>query len=382
MLILVSGVLHVVQSVLGSAQLLWDYDEDDLFLPDWGRPGHVGEGLGEYPTNVTRDVLPIQCHSHNDYWRRVPLFDALHWGCTSVEADVWLFDNDLFVGHDTQSLTRARSFQNMYVNPLVDLLDRMNSPAEFSNGTLNGVFDEDPSQTLVLLVDIKGEAYSTYRLLEEQLEPLRSQDYLTYHDGKKLIQRAVTVVGTGNTPFDLVRANTKRREIFFDAPLDLFWEVPASPIVPSSQADTRPNEMDYGTAMARAPANETASQLLNGPEGPTTGQGRTGVDSSFTADAFDDSNSYYASTDFSKSVGFVWRGRLSPRQMEIIRGQIRGAKKRQLKVRYWNTPAWPISARNHIWQVLVDEGADMLNVDDLKGAATEDWRRKVHRWWS
>lgn len=372
-------MLHVVQSLLGSAQLLWDYDEDDLFLPDWGRPGHTGEGLADYPTNATRDVLPIPCHSHNDYWRRVPLFDALHWGCTSVEVDVWMFDDDLFVGYDTQSLTRPRSFRNLYVDPLVELLDKMNAPGLYPNRTFSGVFDADPSQAIVLLVDIRSEAYATYRLLEEQLERLRTRDYLTYHDGQKLVQRAVTIVGTGNTPFDLVRANTKRREIFFDAPLDLFWEVPASPVVATDQTDTRAMKMDYGTAMARAPPNETASQLLNGLTKPTPGKA---ADSSFTADAFNDANSYYASTDFSKSVGFVWRGRLSPRQMEIIRGQIRGAKKRQLKSRYFNTPAWPVSARNHIWQVLVDEGADMLNVDDLKGAATEDWRRRVHRWWS
>ncbi|KXL45258.1 MAG: hypothetical protein FE78DRAFT_148574, partial [Acidomyces sp. 'richmondensis'] len=88
-----------------------------------------------------------------------------------------------------------------------------------------------------------------------------------------------------------------------------------------------------------------------------------------------------SNTSFFLSVGYVWRGHLSPRQMDIIRGQIRGAKRRGLKVRYWDTPSWPISLRNHVWHVLVKEGADVLNVDDLAGAALEDWTVPVHNGW-
>lgn len=375
--------MHIIQSAFGSAELLWDYDEDDLFLPDWGRPGAIGNGLAQYPTDATRDVLPIPCHSHNDYWRRIPLLEAIHWGCTSVEADVWLFDDDLFVGHAITALTRERTLRTLYIEPLLELLDSMNTPGNFANDTRNGIFDEDHDQSLVLLVDIKSDSNTAYRRLEEQLEPLRKKDYLTYHDGKKLVQRPVTVVGTGSTPFNLIESSTKRRDIFFDAPLDLFWEVPASPIVSTDSNDKRPMEMDYATAMIRAPANKTAAFLTDSPAiDPGLGQGHVGVDPTATADSFDNSNSYYASTSFAKSIGFVWRGHLSPRQMEILRGQIRGAKRRGLKVRYWDTPSWPVSARNHIWQVLMDEGADVLNVDDLKAAATEDWRRRVHRWWS
>lgn len=88
-----SGILHLLQVLVGSARLFWDLNTGEYrFLPEWRMPGHVGEGLVEYPTDATRDVLPINCHSHNDYIRRVPLFDAISWGCTGVEADVWRFD--------------------------------------------------------------------------------------------------------------------------------------------------------------------------------------------------------------------------------------------------------------------------------------------------
>jgi hypothetical protein len=98
--LLLFGVVHLVQAAFGSEYFGRDADDyDEKFLPNWGAAGHFGEGLKDYPTDATRDVTPIPCHSHNDYWRRVPFWDAIHWGCTSVEADVWLFDDELFVGY-------------------------------------------------------------------------------------------------------------------------------------------------------------------------------------------------------------------------------------------------------------------------------------------
>ena len=113
--------------ILGRIQLFWSLEPYTIYLPNWGKPGHLGDGLSKYPTDATQDVLPVPCHSHNDYWRRVPLFQAIHAGCTSVEADVWLFDDEeeLFVGHNTASLTPNRTFTKLYVDPLVELLDKM-----------------------------------------------------------------------------------------------------------------------------------------------------------------------------------------------------------------------------------------------------------------
>lgn len=122
--------------------MVWD-NQDDNFLPNWGQPGQLGEGLSHYPTDFTRDVVPIPCHSHNDYWRRVPLFEAIHYGCTGVEADVWLFDDELFVGHNLGSLTKNRTLRKMYIDPLLDILDHQNPSTPFNNSSRQGVFDED-----------------------------------------------------------------------------------------------------------------------------------------------------------------------------------------------------------------------------------------------
>lgn len=71
----------------------------------------------------TQYVLPIPCHSHNDYKRHIPLFDALRAGCTSVEADLWLADDRLLVGHSKASLSATLDFESMYLGPIVRLLE-------------------------------------------------------------------------------------------------------------------------------------------------------------------------------------------------------------------------------------------------------------------
>lgn len=353
-----SGLIHVLQVLIGRASFFWDEDHDSDFLPEWGMPGKIGQNLAHYPTDATRDVLPIACHSHNDYWRRIPLFEAIHYGCTGVEADVWVFDDDLYVGHSQSALSRNRTFRSMYVDPLVELLDRQNPKTEFADvpSPKHGVFDVDSEQTLVLLVDFKTDGYETWSYVESQLSALRDKNYLTYWNGSETVYGPVTVVGTGNTPYDKIVANQTYRDIFFDAPLDKLWEMPRKTDKPAVVADAK-----------RQDAKDTDQ-----------GQGKKGVPHEAE---FDLSNSYYASVSFTQTVGLVWKGHLSPAQMDIIRGQIRGAKRRGLKARYWGTPEWPISARNHVWHVLMKEGADVLNVDDLKSAAHLDWRKWKHDWW-
>lgn len=284
---------------------------------NWGKPGTGTEDLAWYPTDFLRDVQPVPCHSHNDYWRDVPLFSAIYAGCTGVEADVWLRDGDLLVGHDTASLQPNRTFQTLYVNPLVEILTRQNPTTDFYNGSNHGIFDTDPSQTLVLLVDVKTDGSETWPWVTEQLGPLRERGWLSYFKDGQFHQRPITVVGTGNTPFDQIVANASYRDAFFDAPLD-------------------------------------------------------GLEDS----SFDATNSYYASTSFWRAIGPVWwKGKPSEEQLVKIRKHIGEAHSRGLKARYWELPPWPIHVRNRIWKVLVDEGIDMLNVDDLEAATKEDWTK-------
>ncbi|OOQ84942.1 hypothetical protein PEBR_28359 [Penicillium brasilianum] len=317
------------------------------------------DDIAHWPTDFTRDIIPVGCHSHNDYWRRVPLFSALQAGCIGVEADVWLFDEELYVGHTRSALTKRRTLQSLYVDPLVRILDRQNPVTPFQrtiDSPPHGVFDTDPGQSLVLLIDFKTDGAATWPAVVKGLAPLRDRGYLTFFDGRDIIPGPVTVVGTGNTPFDLLTANTTYRDIFFDAPLDTLID------------DLGLDRGQVGTYVS--PVKRSTGM----------GQGLSGMPDSINAHTFNITNSYYASVDFKKAVGFPWPFHFTETQMETIRRQVRIAHSHGLKVRYWGLPSWPISLRNHIWRILLQEGVDMLNVDDLVAATKGDWKIRIFDW--
>ncbi|KAF2398807.1 hypothetical protein EJ06DRAFT_91814 [Trichodelitschia bisporula] len=341
------GLYSATTLLIGLGPMLWAEPIDDFF-PNWGQPGQPGEGISGYPTDFSRDVVPIPCHSHNDYWRRVPLYEAIHYGCTGVEADVWLYDGELFVGHTTASLTRNRTFRSLYTEPLERILDGQNPTTEFANASRHGVFDQDPYQTLVLLVDFKNDGDAILPVVWQQLANLRAKNYLAYSENGVRVPGPITVVATGNAPFDAV-SNPIYRDIFFDAPLEMLLS-PAQ-----TQDVTLPDN---------------------------AGQGMSGVDPALGGTQFTSGNSYYASINFRKSIGVVWRGQLNQKQLAKLRAQIRAAHEKGLKARYWSTPNWPIGLRNKVWRVLVREGVDYLNVDDLRGVSKGFWRGGLGgRWW-
>ncbi|KAI1335211.1 hypothetical protein F5Y15DRAFT_409229 [Xylariaceae sp. FL0016] len=327
--LIILGVVILLNSALAAARSLWGIEDDpDKIFGNWGQPGSGTQGLDWYPTDFLRDVVPVPCHSHNDYWRKVPVYSALHAGCVGIEADVWLLKDkgpDLYVGHDTAALSPNRTFQSLYIQPLVGLLERNNPQTEYYNGSDRGIFDVDPSQTVVLLVDLKTDGAETLAHMLEELEPLRARNWLSYVQDGILHKRQITVVSTGNAPFDALVANSTYRDVFYDAPLEDLWEDPDA-------------------------AESSATTSLE----------------------YDDTNSFYASVSLGKAVGFTLLG-LSHGQLQTIRGQIKGAHRRGLKVRYWDTPEWPIFSRNAIWHALVEEGADILNVDDLESATKKRW---------
>lgn len=355
----------------------------------------IEEHLAHWPTDATADKRPVHCHSHNDYWRKAPLYSAIDSGCSSVEVDVWLIDGVLYVGHRRLTLTSKRTLQNLYIQPLLKLLEMQNPLSPFhsdgeypsdpnENFPLNGVFDTDPTQTLVLLVDFKSYGPDIWWELQSQLSPLRDKGYLTFFNGTDIVERPITVVGTGDTPFEWLTANETYRDVFFDAPLaeladdSLVWPNPNRAQDPSrarKQSLPRPFDTDPGSGSGVGATTGEERKEDNKDCGtarvwPVVDQGNL---------LYNKSNSYYASVSFTKSIGRIWGSRLRQDQLQLIRSQIRGAHRRGLKVRYWGLPQWPIGLRNHIWHILMREGTDVLSVDDLYGATQTDWRRERSR---
>ena len=336
-LIICSGLLVLFIGLLGSLFVR----PIDRIIANWGKPGRIGDGLSSWPTDFSRDINPIPCHSHNDYWRLVPLYNAISAGCIGVEADIWLYEEELYVGHSVASLTPNRTLNSLYINPLLDILSRQNPKTPSHPGLVRdpaaGVYDTVPTQSLVLLLDFKTSGEALWPYVQSALQPFRERNYLTHVNGTQIIQGAITIVGTGNTPYNLISSSDSnpQKDIFFDAPL---------------------HELSYSNTSKEAkPMNPDAT--------------------------YTPLNSYYASTSFRQVFGRLANHRFSDAQLAILRAQIAGAQSKGLKARYWEIPYWPIGLRNHVWEVLVQEGIDLLNVDDLKGASRLDWRPKKP-WWA
>ncbi|KAI9789514.1 MAG: hypothetical protein M1835_001636 [Candelina submexicana] len=290
-----------------------------------------------YPTDLTRGIVPKGLHSHNDYWRDIPFYSALSVGAVSVEADVWLYNSTLYIGHEPSALTTARTFESLYINPILDTLQRQNpsspfvttptkkyaSPrpplpqSQYSTNTdtlftpYSGVFDTASTQTLYLWVDVKTSGSTTWPYVVRALEPLRRGGWLSSTNGSGITYNPVTVIGTGNTPLNLVQPITSR-DYFYDGPIP----------------------------------------TLNSTFGNITSL-----------------VSPICSTSFSVNFGSVNGTSLNSTQLALLRDQVRVAKGKGIGTRYWDLPAWPVSTRNGVWRQLKSEGVDLINVDDLEAGA-------------
>lgn len=93
---------------------------------------------------------PILIHSHNDYIRQVPFYQAYAQGVYSIEADLFLSDGKLLVGHEVEDLMPDMTFESLYIEPLVTLFAR--------NG---GHAWRNSDERLQLLIELKSETHPT-----------------------------------------------------------------------------------------------------------------------------------------------------------------------------------------------------------------------------
>lgn len=104
----------------------------------------------------------LSCEQHN----------ALNLSIASIEIDLWLYDNNsgidtsaynpedipseptLLIGHDLEDLDLRRTFKKLYLDPIVEILERVDNPKPQGPGW-NGVFTDvgAPGETLILMVE-------------------------------------------------------------------------------------------------------------------------------------------------------------------------------------------------------------------------------------
>ena len=123
---------------------------------------------------------PVILHSHNDYNRTAPFWEAYSQHCRSIEADVYWHEGDLLVGHDRKDLKPENSFLRMYVDPIVRTFR--------ANG---GKMWAGSPDRLLLMVELKSATEPTLTEVIKLLEQF--PDVFCSPDG-------VQIAITGNTP--------------------------------------------------------------------------------------------------------------------------------------------------------------------------------------
>lgn len=103
-----------------------------------------------------------QAHSHNDYERARPFDDAYEQQFGSIEADIFLVNDTLFVAHNLKDIKPQRTFTTLYLLPILQ-------KAEQNGGH---IYPQD-NVPLQLLVDLKTEGEPTLAALMRVLEPHR-----------------------------------------------------------------------------------------------------------------------------------------------------------------------------------------------------------------
>lgn len=113
-------------------------------------------------------------HSHNDYYQNVPFWTAYSCGLNSIEVDVILKRDTLFVAHSMNEIVAYNTIENLYLKPIKEALK--------INSGLN--------QHLQLLIDIKTEPSASLKALVKVLE--------TYPE--LINSKSISFVISGNQP--------------------------------------------------------------------------------------------------------------------------------------------------------------------------------------
>ncbi len=174
-------------------------------------------GWGEEKANAPAIVPLRHAHAHNDYEHQRPLFDALDRGFCSVEADIFLTDGQLLIGHLRTDLRPGRTLEKLYLDPLRERV-KANGGRVYPGGPM-----------FWLLVDVKTEARATCAALHQVLA--RYDDILSVTREGKFEPRAVTVVVSGNCDREGITRQAVRWAGIDGRPPDLDSSVPA-PLVP------------------------------------------------------------------------------------------------------------------------------------------------------
>ena len=169
-------------------------------------------------------------HSHNDYENKSPFFGAYTETFGSIEADIFLRNDSLIIGHKEEDLQYRRTLENLYLRPL----------AEYTAHN-NGQPFKDSSRQLQLMIDMKTEGQPTLNRLVQVLQQYPGLIHC----------RNIQIVISGNRPADSL-FNSYPPYIWFDGELSKHYSTGAlSKIVMLSDDLKKYTKWDGNTRLAR-----------------------------------------------------------------------------------------------------------------------------------
>lgn len=170
--------------------------------------------LAGFGVQKKETVLIIPAHSHNDYEHTRPLFDALDCNFKSIEADVYLIGDSLFVAHNSEDIKPGRTLRKLYLDPLKKQIEK-NKGSVYGNG-----------EEVILFIDIKDDGLKTYQLLDKILQEYK-KEISVFENGKKA-EKNIMVVVSGNRPFEFMKSQTVRYAGFDGRLEDIDSDIPVS----------------------------------------------------------------------------------------------------------------------------------------------------------
>jgi glycerophosphoryl diester phosphodiesterase len=228
------------------------------------------------------------------------LLDALDHGFTSVEADVHLVDGQLLVAHDAEDLRAETTLEKLYLAPLAER-------ARSHRGRIHPLH-EGPLQ---LLVDIKSDPVTTYQRLHQLLSRYRTlvTRFERTGTGYRVRRNAVTVVVSGNRPWELMR----RQRVRYAA------------------VDGRLSDLPSGMHRDLLPI---------------------------------------ISDDWTRHFSWTGAGPMPQAERQRLRSLVEVTHREGRALRFWGTPEPPGDAGVAVVSELLSAGVDYINADDLLGLRT------------
>jgi hypothetical protein len=188
-------------------------------------------GLPAQPA-CPRGALPA--YAHNDYANPRPLHDALSLGYQGAEADVFLVDGELRLGHDRRAARRGAALEAQYLAPLRSLVARC------------GQLTAD-GRPFLLTVDIKQKSRETFDTL---VALLARYPELFSPDSVK-----AAADGHGAPPVEVVLVGWAPQALADSSPVPLGRHVPLTRAdawaVETADPGNRLISLDYSKTMGR-----------------------------------------------------------------------------------------------------------------------------------